>query len=206
MTAAPHHAWDSLWIVGDSHIARAKRQAKYRPGGYNLNLLDLNLKVHWEGQGGAQLEDLDTLVSQALAKHGKPPYMLIVHLGTNDFDATSRMGMFHKNTAAMTYCLSNLPDTVIIFSEMLPRRFYVSWDGDQREADKQRRKVNGEFASKLNSHELRFIRHNNINPFDRQQYDGILHLSPTGYRMLLDNFENAIRHFFDDHWAFVHYA
>ncbi len=194
----------TLWIVGDSHIKRAKKAAKRRPGGYNLSLTDLGLTVQFVGKSGACLSDLHDMITDAQNEHGHLPYMVIIHLGTNDLDTSTRMGMYHKNMQALKLCLDNLANTVVIFSEILPRQSYSYWVGDQEAADRNRRKVNGEMCNKVYSSGLRFIRHYNISPNDDSQYVDNTHLTTYGYHLMLSNFENAVRYFYADHEASIY--
>ncbi len=95
----------TLWIMGDSHINLAKKAAKRRPGGYNLNRTDLGLTVEFVGQNGPCLSDLHNMITEAQEEYGQLPYMMIIHFGTNDLDASTRMGMYHKNMHAIKYFL-----------------------------------------------------------------------------------------------------
>ena len=188
-----------MWIIGDSHIARAKTIAKHRPGGYNINLDHLDVTVTFKGRGGAKIVDLPDLLLELVKMKGAYPEVVIIHLGSNDFEVDSQMGMHHRTKFAIDACRQMIPHTVVIFSLLLPRRFDNNF-ANQRKAAKVRRKVNSSIAKLAFSNGLRTISHPNINQNDSTIFTwDTVHLSDYGYGILLDTFSSAICHFFADH-------
>ena len=93
-----------MWIIGDSHVARAKTIAKHRPGSYNINLDHFGVKVTFHERSGAKLIDLSYLLQECLHLKGSYPEVLIIHLGSNDFDVDTQMGMHHRMKYAIEVC------------------------------------------------------------------------------------------------------
>ena len=129
--------------------------------------------------------------------------MMIIHLGTNDLDVDTQMGVHHRARDAMAWCRNAIPYTAIVFLLLLPRRFNSNYT-DQTMAARVRRKFNTSFRKLAHSNAFRTISHPHIDPNDPYLFfwDG-LHLANEGYNVMLDTFASAVRFFFNDHSAFA---
>lgn len=185
-------------------MVRAKNVAKSKPGGYNLQLDSLGLTVFFKGKGGATLGDLRKLVNEGIAEYRSTPTLIIIHLGTNDMDSSTKVGMYVKHQEAIEVCKELLPYSVIIFSHIIPRRFYNAFT-NQTKAHQKQRKVNTTLTRLVLREEWRIITHPYIDPSRPGHFtwDG-LHLTNETYSQFLDTCAGAVRHFYADHSANIY--
>ncbi len=114
-----------VWIIGDSIIRWA--------GVTNLQLNGADETV-WHGRGGARLETLYSRLHR-LVQRTPQPTMLIIHLGTNDIFAEPLGVIRRRLLEGLTAVRNLLPETCIVWSDILPRLFYYGeqsrWAGNR---------------------------------------------------------------------------
>ena len=95
--------------MGDSLVRGAERA------------LDVPLPVIWQGKSSAGLCEFNELLD---GLSGPTPSIIIVHLGTNDLLAVDEFSMRQPIALSMDRCLMQFPNTLLIWSDILPRVFY----------------------------------------------------------------------------------
>ena len=185
--------------MGDSHIRRAAEFARQNMG-YNLGMRDT--EIWWKGTGGAVLGDLEELIMHFLIRQN-PPDILLVHLGTNDLHSGNSLDMFALFGEALDEAISLLPNTTVIFSELLDRPFFHGFN-DQVAMRLRFYECNRALHRQAVRHLARSIKHRNIKG-DRQHlfHRDYLHLSGEGYQQLVYNFAQAVQFFLANPMAFV---
>ena len=83
--------------------------------------LDVPLPVIWQGKSSAGLCEFNELLD---GLSGPTPSIIIVHLGTNDLVAVDEFSMRQRIALSMDRCLMQFPNTLLIWSDILPRVFY----------------------------------------------------------------------------------
>lgn len=117
-----------VWIVGDSLVRWAQRP------------LDVSVPVRWRGRSGARLCDLSSLIS-SMPANAPPPAIIIVHLGTNDLLTIDVFSVRQSISLFMADLKAQFPDTIICWSDILPRVFYFG-ARSQRAMEQQRKVIN----------------------------------------------------------------
>ena len=106
-----NHSGD-VWIVGDSLVRWAQRP------------LGVSVPVLWRGRSGARLSDLNSLIS-SMPANAPSPAVLIVHLGTNDLLSIDVFSVRQSISIFMGELKAQFPDTIIYWSDILPRVFFI---------------------------------------------------------------------------------
>ena len=140
-------------------------------------LLRRNIQHQGSIYSGSLLVWTDTGMSQDERRLSRE--VIIIHLGSNDFDVDTQMGiMLHRTKYATDAFRQMIQHTVAIFSLLLPRRFNNNF-ADQRKALKVRRKVNSSIAKLAFSNGLHTISHPNINPNNPTTLTWTHYICPT---------------------------
>ena len=175
------------WIIGDSIVYWANRNASYSPPCSTLT---------WCGLRGARLEALIPTLRRQL--RSRPvPHMLIIHLGTNDLFSIPVKEIRERIEEGLRAARNLLPGTTIIWSDILPRLFYF---GEiKRNAGRRNVRALNRFAQRIctglgNAH--RIVHTSNFMASQHAMFrcDGV-HLSPLGNEIFCGNLYSAIEYF-----------
>ena len=102
------------WIIGDSMVRRAGvGQTQLKGGG----------RVMWSGIGGAKIAGVCNRLIR-FRKNKACPTTLILHLGTNDIFASKIHEIRQQVSLTLTEISNLFPMTRIIWSMILPRRYF----------------------------------------------------------------------------------
>lgn len=112
-----------MWIIGSSIIKGARFYSFTRPGGSNLSLERFGIRIWWQGYSGMKFRQLKSKVKTMLA-YEDPPSILIFHCGGNDIGHIPLGGLRYALKSQVTEIQCTLPNTMIVFSQILPRH---SW-------------------------------------------------------------------------------
>ena len=110
-----------IWILGSSIILHAEKHIKSRFTGHNLGLQVLGYSVLWAGISGMRWDEIVPIVHSMTNCFGIPE-MVLIHCGGNDIgiDPCGKL-LFHLKFAV--YVISKmLPGSMIVYSNVLPRR------------------------------------------------------------------------------------
>lgn len=111
--------FSDIWIVGDSLVHWAGERAAAL-GRQNLCLEKYKLTVKWHGKRGMVWSDLQCQL-QWISIQSRCPRMIIIHLAGNDIVHTKRGKMTRMMVRDFKFLFTTFPDTLIIWSEILPR-------------------------------------------------------------------------------------
>ncbi|XP_040211653.1 uncharacterized protein LOC120942791 [Rana temporaria] len=130
----------TVWILGHSFIHWAHKRATHRPYTVNLSLQPESFRVLWKGVRGLQWHQLHFHLSRLL-QVWPPPSILVLHLGGNDLGNLRTVDLLSciKRDLGRFHAIS--PNTVIIFSEIVPRLAWLSSDM-RRVMERMRKRVN----------------------------------------------------------------
>ncbi len=156
---------------------------------------DISPRVRWHGKGGAQLSDMNALLS-VLAASGPPPGLIIIHLGTNDLVTLDAFCLRQGIRLFMSECLARFPAATVVWSDILPRACYFgAWSPSKIE--KKRRLINKwsrSFGRRLG---VGVLHHPQFkwSFFHLFRFDGV-HLSAEGVSLFQQNFLECIQFFY----------
>ncbi|CAC5425160.1 unnamed protein product [Mytilus coruscus] len=138
----------AIWFVGSSIVYWAQKNAKTRYGGPNIGLQSRGANIRWFGKRGMLWNELNATVSHAVANFS-PPVMIIIQLGSNDLTKVKTIELIQNIERDILRLQLLLPNTRIVWSEMLMRRY---WHGakDGKAIERSRKRVN----SAINSYVL----------------------------------------------------
>ena len=161
---------------------------------------DLGLEKHgayikWMGIRGMKWQDLAATVQHKL-RSSPPPKVLLIHLGSNDLVDTHGSALGKVVTQDLHNLHALLPDTVLIWSEVLPRR---TWQGADNPAavDRKRKRLNRRAILAISQLGGKVVRHG-IVPGDPGLYrDDNVHLSDVGTALFINAIQETLSEVFE---------
>ena len=155
-------------------------------------------RVTWKGYRGGRLADVPGRIFESISNPfgtRQAPCAAILHVGTNDLINLDLIQFKVLMQAVISECARLLPDTIFIWSDILPRFFYKG-ARSQKAIEVKRKEVNRMGRKLISGMDIgRVVRHTNISwdsPFFRD--DGV-HLNETGQQVFTTNLREAL-HFF----------
>jgi hypothetical protein len=103
--------YPEIWILGDS-IVRRLEDEKYG----SIYEGTVNMK----GQGGGKMECVQSLLVPMM-RDFKDPDVLVVHIGTNNLADTTKEECRKEIDKLLFFLLKRFPETVLVWSDILPR-------------------------------------------------------------------------------------
>ena len=169
-----------MWVVGDSYLARARRQLG--------DVLDGAGPVQWRVKGGWRWHHFKPALFQLLETSSTQPRFLLLHLGTNDLGMVSGRQLYDSIVEDLLYARLRLPHTRIVWSWMLPR---CTWRHarDIKRVEIARKKLNRRLANFLLSVDGMVIRHDDISLNSKHYMQDGVHLNPVGLSVFLQDFK-----------------
>ena len=190
---------DNLWIVGDSLIHWVAHYLL--PWGETaINLHLPKRRVTWKGFRGGHLSDVPFIIQQSINRYNgtwnwHAPVVVILHMGGNDLTQLDIV-RFKRTLELVVYeCRRMLPNTFLIWSDILPR-FSYRGACSQKAIERKRKDLNKMARALILAHEGRVIKHptflwNSRNLFSA---DGV-HLGRLGQKLFTGNLRKGL-HFF----------
>ena len=185
-----------MWVVGSSIIYWSSRRAHVRTGGTHLGLLRKGLRLQWYGIRGMRWESFISTFDKYVKSYPRPDY-LIIQAGSNDLGVVKGKELIENIRADIMRLAILYPDLKIIWSDILPRRYWHY--GDNHSAIEGTRKRVNIAVRKVVKEEITngyVISHPNITEKERTLYrnDGT-HLSDVGNDVFLNNVQAALESF-----------
>ncbi|VDH91304.1 Hypothetical predicted protein [Mytilus galloprovincialis] len=182
-----------IWITGSSLVKNAFIESRQRPGGTNLCLDRLNAEIWWQGKSGMVTSQLRRQI-RIMKKYEDPPKFLVVHVGANDLGNIKTKDLREKLIQAMTFISKDLPDTKIVWSQMLPR---LKWrySNDSKAMEKCRYRVNNAVANFILESGGYYIRYPDISRTENMYKSDGVHLSVIGNNIFLNSIQGGLEFF-----------
>ncbi|VDI41058.1 ammonium transporter Rh [Mytilus galloprovincialis] len=152
----------TIWIVGSSLVKNAFVQARRRPGGINLGLDHIGVRLWWLGKSGMRLKDLLNRIKLML-RYEEPPNYLVIHIGGNDLGEIKTGVLRNRLKHYVNNIKELLLNTTLVWSQILPRltwRYSANIDA----MDRSRQRINSSLASYIIRHGGHYIRYPDISP------------------------------------------
>ena len=151
----------------------------------------LPLEVFWKGKGGAGIGDCRDLLID-LGKRAPSPAFIIIHLDTNDLVDIDEFALRQQVAVMLCDCCWAYPGSTIVWSDALPRVFYVG-ARFQPAMERKRRTINRWAASQCRAVQVPCIHHPHFkwSEISLYLYDGV-HLSPLGNQLIISNLREFI--------------
>lgn len=150
-----------------------------------------NVHIRWIGKRGMLWDELSATVSRTL-KDFSPPAFLLIHLGANDLGRTKLKVLMEDMEREILRLRLLLPDTKIIWSDLLMRRFWCHAKSGKA-MEKARKRVNLAIGGFIKKEGHFVIQHPNIRSSETNLYrfDGV-HLSDLGCDVYLNNIQGGL--------------
>ncbi|XP_048237605.1 uncharacterized protein LOC125372305 isoform X2 [Haliotis rufescens] len=107
-----------VWMVGSSYMARARQYLLLKGTSPNQP------RMLWLARGEMRWKELDTILDAQVKATRRNPRALIIHLGSNDLCSVKGSQLYLDMAASILRIQLQLPDTKIIVSSILPRRYW----------------------------------------------------------------------------------
>eukprot|EP00105_Crassostrea_gigas_P009786 XP_011424869.1 PREDICTED: uncharacterized protein LOC105326498 isoform X2 [Crassostrea gigas] len=182
------------WFVVSSIVKKAFVAARDSPGGVSLGPQRLGINMWWQGKGGMIWTDMYKKIKTLLKVNDKPQY-LIMHCAANDMGKTKLKELIENVNTTLGKIQLLLPDTNIIWSQLLPRRKW-RYSEDVNAMNKSLIRLKCSIAAKLVRNGGGYIEYPDIKPNDELLFDrdGV-HLSEKGTEIFLNTICAAIEQF-----------
>ena len=177
-----------------SHVADEARDR-------GLPNLDLDGRtVHWFGKGSMHWSQLHSTIQLKMLFHPTPA-MIVIHLAGNDLVDLKQAQLIKRITKGLSRLRSVFPETLIVWSDILPRTQWRGMDINRcslETMNNKRKRINRAGRQAVTSFPTgRYICHE-IDP----QIHGLLkpdgtHLTKIGNSIFLLTFQEALRLFFN---------
>ncbi|XP_048240539.1 uncharacterized protein LOC125373483 [Haliotis rufescens] len=113
-----HTPATKVWMVGSSYMARARQYLLLNGTSPNQP------RMLWLARGGMRWKEVDTILDAQVKATRRSPRALIIHLGSNDLCSVKGSQLYLDMVASILRIQLQLPDTKVIVSSMLPRRYW----------------------------------------------------------------------------------
>ncbi len=173
------------WVIGDSHLVRARiplSHAIVREG-----------PIAWRVKGGSRWpmyrEALDDLLTTALVH----PRWMIVHLGGNDLGQSTTRMLYDDIHRDLIYTHLRLPDTIIVWSWMLPRVNWRKVDNIPK-LETGRKTLNRRLANRVRELGGQVARHDTIDHKPQAFLRDGVHLTPEAQDRFVTDISSLVVH------------
>lgn len=180
-------------MVGSSITKYAFIKARTRPGGINLGLQRMQAEIWWQGRSGLTLNKVRSQIN-IMRRFENAPHFILLQIGGNDIGKV-RLGLLQLQLKQfLAWLCQQLPQTKIIFSQILPRSEW-RYSGDKPAMDRCRRRLNSTMATYLIKRGGYYVHYPDIKcNNDFFQKDGV-HLTDLGNDVYLNIIQGAIETF-----------
>ena len=160
-----------------------------------MELRSLQASVFWQGKGGMKWNEVLPKVRTLLRIEDPPAYLMIHCCGNDIAGKTNSITLRHDIESDLITLSRMLPNTTLVWSQVLPR---LKWrdEDDHRAVNKIRRRINSKIATFVMRMGGRYIRYpelceQNVGFFDSDK----VHLTQSGNDMFLYHIQQAFQLF-----------
>ena len=184
-----------IWVMGSSIPKYAEQSVEINPDVKELRLDELlGYRILWHGVPKMTWRNFEKNVEYLLSDN-PPPQFLVIHLGCYDLLAlVNTKDLIDKIKSAIRHTQEKMPNTVLIWSELLPRLY---WHGAQKsnKTDKMRKQVNSTISKFIIENGGKYLRHVNIVPEVKYFRDDGANLSHFGNTVYLNAMHEGLKQF-----------
>jgi lysophospholipase L1-like esterase len=162
--------------------------------GANLQLLRHNASVFWQGKGGMKWNQVYPQVQTLLKIEGPPDYLMI-HCGGNDIGQGVKCVVLRNQIKkGISKLLDLLPNTIIIWSQILPR---LHWRGelDHAAVDRARLRLNSCIATFILKFGGKYVSYPELKTPCPELFKDSVHLNSLGNCLFLHRIQEALQCF-----------
>ena len=169
------HSQPVVWFLGHSLIRRLSEYVRD-------NQLPMPFKPVWNGTSGSGVHRARREFLY-MVRTMPEPHMVVLHTGGNDLASMSAGCLRHRLTELLTLIQAALPNTIVVWSDMLPRISY-RYAHNSDSVDAARETVNRYVRGYMAKNNMRAIRHSAVTRADTLLFlpDGV-HLSDLGNQL-----------------------
>lgn len=177
--------------MGSSIIKKAWCHSKSRPGGSGLNLDRYGVRIWWQGYSGMKIWQLRPKI-EIMATYEHAPAILIIHCAGNDIGRRPVGDLRRILKSEITKIQSILPQTIIVWSQILPRKSW-RYSNDLNAMNRSRLRLNSAAAVCTTNMGGGYIRYPDLKLSSESLWanDGV-HLSDLGNDLLLNTIQGGI--------------
>ncbi|XP_068135845.1 myristoylated alanine-rich C-kinase substrate-like [Hyperolius riggenbachi] len=168
-----------VWIMGHSYVSRGAQRAAVRPDGRQLGIPRATARLRWIGFPGLMWDKVLPKI-RSLVTQDRAPDVLVIHAGGNDLATRTTRAITKEIKGDLLELRSTLPDTVIVWSEMVSRSKWRLARSVER-VNRARKKLNREVSRCIVQHGGVAVRHLEleVDTVLFLEVDGV-HLNPIG--------------------------
>ncbi|KAF7249068.1 Plant intracellular Ras-group-related LRR protein 8 [Varanus komodoensis] len=149
-----------IWICGNSVILASKKRAKSHPDGLQLGISTSRAHVYWHGIQAMRWEQLMPLLHEIYHLRSSPS-VIIIHVGEDDLLPKNNVSLIISMKNDLAILRRAFPDTIIVWSSLLPRRFWKKGQ-EPEHMDKIQKHINRKMVEYCNEIGTHFLSHNLI--------------------------------------------
>jgi hypothetical protein len=109
--------------MGSSIVYWAGRRTDVRSGGPNLGLQITGYTLHWLGKRGMRWKEVIPTFDEYLLTRPQPQ-ILLIQLGSNDLAILKSKELIELIRLDVLHLHALFPEIILIWSEILPRRYW----------------------------------------------------------------------------------
>ena len=172
----------NVWIFGHSLVDWAEKRAKSPEFGMQLGMDPNSVRVWWKGVQGMTWDQLVPQLHQ-LKLNWPNPDLLLIHLGGNDINKSTTEELLSSIKRELNSIRNIFPQCLIVWSDILPRRFWKQGSTPVEDVDKAVDKIRDMINRRVHTMVAELggtaVTHENIGS-ELYRPDGI-HLSGRGF-------------------------
>ena len=182
--------------MGSSIVMNRFIEARQQPGGANLSLKrSLGVTIWWQWRGGLTLNRLNGHIRTLIRLEDTPNY-IVIHIAGNDIGNVRVGYLLYLLVNFMSWLSHEMPNTEIIWSQILPRKTW-RYSNNTKSMEDCRRKLNSSLGRYMVRHDDYYIKYPDIKPDNIFISSDGVHLTKLGNRICFEYFAGGVRIFCD---------